>query len=185
MAPDVDRSNGRGPNHRDLPHSLLYAGGGVLVLAIIVSLWIGGGGANELLAPLGAAQTTLLTPQNLSLVPLGVAAGYLSHLLLDSMTPARIFLSRPGGRRVGPGSVKTGGSVEHLLRAVLVLGAAAVFLGVYGSGLFLPGGGVGIVGTGLGTTAFGALWALFLTGSGGKDFHGDHVEHNQGRRLNR
>lgn len=135
MAPDVDRRSNPGPNHRALPHSLIFAGGGVTVLAVLASLYLSSTAGHELLAPLAQAQTTLLTPGNLSLVPLGVAAGYLSHLLLDSMTPARIFLLHPGGRRIGLGRVKVGGGVEHLMRIGLVLGALALFLGSYGGDL--------------------------------------------------
>lgn len=108
-APDLDRHIDDGPDHRSITHSVVFGGGGVVVLAAVVF----------------AAAHISATPY-LGAGAIGVAAGYLSHLLLDSLTPARVFVAGSGGRRIGPGLIKTGGLGEMGVMATLAVGVAAL-----------------------------------------------------------
>jgi len=111
-APDLDRLLDSGPSHRSLPHSLGLAGGGAVLVAAIAAT---------------------LPEQHDFFVAAGFAAGYLSHLLLDALTPSRVPLLLPGGPRFGLGVIPTGSLREgilcflmtFLLAAVLVLRALA------------------------------------------------------------
>ncbi len=101
--PDLDRVINSGPSHRSLPHSLGIAGGAVVALALFA-------------AALPDANTFLITS--------GFAVGYLSHLLLDALTPSKIPLLLPGGPRFGIGIIPTGslreGACFFLLTLLLV-----------------------------------------------------------------
>lgn len=112
--PDLDRIVNDGPNHRSLTHSVVLAGGLVVVLAFILAQGMGA---------LGSA------------VVFGLAAGYLSHLLLDAMTPKSIPLLWPGGPLFSLGSIATGKLGERVVVWCLVTGAVVVALGAYGAGI--------------------------------------------------
>lgn len=112
--PDVDRLVNKGPNHRSLTHSLVIAGGGVALLALIVSVGLG---------MIGSA------------VVFGLAVGYVSHLLLDSMTAASIPLIWPGGPKFSLGSIATGKLGERVAVWGLVAVADVVALGSFGAGV--------------------------------------------------
>jgi membrane-bound metal-dependent hydrolase YbcI (DUF457 family) len=121
MLPDVDRGThgGRAPwNHRGLPHSLLLAGGvWVLIAALAVALY----GLDAPAAAYESGERARERPSALAgFLALGGASGYLSHLLLDSLTPKRVWLLLPGGRRVGWGGIRAGSSREFGLLLLLV-----------------------------------------------------------------
>lgn len=117
-------------DHRSLPHSLLFGGGGIVVLALIAYLWISGLPANAI-APetLGLA---VFAPGTLALLAPGAAVGYLSHLILDAMTVKGIWLGMPRGKRIGlpkKKAIRTGGLAElglWFVMVVLTVGLAAL-----------------------------------------------------------
>ena len=145
--PDEDRVLDDSPNHRSLTHSLSFAV--VLFLAFLVYLrprmadlgpqfaqeaaglpfipFIGGFGGEELAAGVGSYLAGLLF-----IAVAGLGLGYLSHLLLDALTPAGIWLVLPGGPRLRvPVISKVGDAREAVaerLLAVVALGGAGVVL---------------------------------------------------------
>lgn len=146
MVPDWDRALDKGPDHRSLTHSLIFAGGFAVLAAVLAVAAFGfagsGGGPRGEEPPLSG----LISGDPSPLAPLlgafavGGAAGYVSHLLLDSLTGKRIWLLLPGGPRFGLPVFTTGGLGEALLLMVLLalLGWAVFALLTGGSGL--PGG---------------------------------------------
>lgn len=118
--PDVDRVVNKGPNHRSLTHSVVFAGGLVVALAFAVTA---GGyiAADGLEGALIAAAVW------------GLAVGYVSHLLLDSMTDKSVPLLWPGGPLFSLGSVATGKFGERLVLWLLLVVCAAVVVAVYGA----------------------------------------------------
>ena len=128
--PDMDSAPGSEDpkaryDHRGYPHSLVFAGGGVLVLA----LWavaIFGHPAPDLARglPLPEALVALSEGPPAPLVgvaAVGFALGYLSHLLLDALTTKGIWLSSPGGRRLAFPLVKEGRVPEPLVSLLITL----------------------------------------------------------------
>lgn len=116
--PDQDRHISSGPNHRSLTHSLLFAGG----LAVVVGVFIG-------------TVSTTTDPGLRAAVAafgLGIPAGYLAHLLLDSLTPKRVWLLLPGGPRFGAGFIDTGGIGEGLVFVALCVLGGGTLLSVVG-----------------------------------------------------
>lgn len=127
--PDIDAkvNIGNDYDHRSLPHSLLFGGGGFTVLALIAYLWLR---ANT--PELGSG---LLEPSTLTLLAPGAAVGYLSHLALDAPNRSGIWLLAPGGKRLAPPkqyAVKTGGMVELLIRVALIVACVVLGLAVLG-----------------------------------------------------
>jgi membrane-bound metal-dependent hydrolase YbcI (DUF457 family) len=100
--PDKDRLLNPGRDHRSWPHSIILGGGGILIAAYYLSRWL-----VEEHVPL------------LALAPYGVAAGYLSHLMLDALTGAGVWVLAPGGPRVRLASIELGGPGEDLVRGSL------------------------------------------------------------------
>lgn len=123
MVPDWDRALDTGPDHRSLTHSLVFAGGLVVFAAIMAVAAFGFAGAPGEGTPVVSG---VLLEDPSPLAPLlgafavGGAAGYVSHLLLDSLTGKRIWLLFPGGPRFGLPVFNTGGLGEALFLVVLV-----------------------------------------------------------------
>lgn len=155
IAPDVDAKLSflhpfrPGYDHRSFPHSLLFGGGGVLLLALIGYLWLSGLPAAAIIPePLGIG---VFTPDTLALLAPGVAIGYLSHLALDAMTVSGIWLRVPRGKRVGlpkKKAVRTGSLTELLVWFVMVIITVGLGVAVFAPALdalggveFLYGGG--------------------------------------------
>lgn len=112
-------------DHRGYPHSLLFAGGSVCLLALwAVALF--GHPAPDLAQglPLPEALVALSEEPSAPLVGLaavGFALGYLSHLLLDALTTKGIWLARPGGRRLAFALVEEGRVPEPLVSLLITL----------------------------------------------------------------
>lgn len=127
--PDIDSS--RDPNdprrfdHRRLPHSIVFAGGGVLLIALLAVAAFGYPSA-ELGEDRSLSSALLLLYQGapgelVAVVAVGGALGYLSHLFLDSLTTKGVWLLWPGGRRLGFPLVKQGGLPEPLVLVGIAL----------------------------------------------------------------
>lgn len=128
--PDVDLKWSKGPNHRSFTHSLIL--GAVLLAASIFSKgWLdgispSGGGLPEDLQWLAAAPGTFAV---------GAGVGYLSHLVLDAMTPKGIPLVLPRGPELHLAYVPTGTFRETRVSVFLVLAAAALLAEAWGPGV--------------------------------------------------
>lgn len=145
-SPDIDVHTGRGKAHRWWPHSLIYAGGAMVALAVLAWVWLGaflGGVAydwlatrpatGDLLGALPAQSRELVVERMPTLFITGLTVGYLSHLALDAMTPARIYLGSPNnGRKIGPGTIPNGSVKEMSVRLVLAVATVVVVIGAYG-----------------------------------------------------
>ncbi|MBA3231316.1 MAG: metal-dependent hydrolase [Acidobacteria bacterium] len=141
--PDVDRSENAGPNHRALPHSLLLAGGAVLAGTLVGASYLSSAAAPpaaegllasvEVAPELTARASALVEAGYASAAVAGLGTGYLSHLVLDALTPARIWLLFPGGSKVGyPLLARVGDAREALVRWALVILSGLLVLGVWG-----------------------------------------------------
>lgn len=128
MVPDWDRALDSGPDHRSLTHSLVFAGGAVVLAAVAAVAVFGFAGAGAAQGVAAGVEGLLLrdpSPLAEAFGPLvgafsvGGAAGYVSHLLLDSMTGKRIWLLFPGGPRFGLPVLNTGGLGEWLFLLLL------------------------------------------------------------------
>lgn len=113
--PDQDRRLDKSANHRSITHSLVLGGGAAVVCAIVIGAF---------------AASIAVEPElknTLAAFGLGLPAGYLAHLALDSLTPKRVWLLAPGGPRFGPGFMEGGGIGEGLLFVALcAVGGAAL-----------------------------------------------------------
>ena len=127
--PDVDAARDpEGPrryDHRRLPHSLVFAGGGVLLAALLAVATLGYPPADLAYdQPLPSALSTLYEadPKGLvAVVTVGGALGYLSHLLFDAFTTKGIWLMQPGGRRLVVPLVTKGRLPEPLVLVGITL----------------------------------------------------------------
>lgn len=133
MIPDWDRALDTGPNHRSITHSLVFAGGFAVLTAVLAVATFGFAGAGEIGGAVPDLRGFLFeTPPGGQAAPylgtfaVGGAAGYVSHLLLDSLTGKRIWLLFPGGPRFGLGIFRTGtlGEAAFALLLVALLGYA-------------------------------------------------------------
>lgn len=122
--PTLDPTDQRRYDHRRWAHSLL-PGAGAILLALITVLRFGypaaGSGEDELIP---VALSLLLEKDfghAVSVVAVGAAVGYLSHLALDTLTAKGIWLTRPGGRRLGVPLVKHGRLPEPLVLGAITL----------------------------------------------------------------
>lgn len=121
--PDVDAprdlEDPRRYDHRRGPHSLVFAGGGVLLAALLAVAAFGytptrlGEGEPLFLALVQLYQGA--TGKLAAVVAVGAALGYLSHLFLDLFTTKGIWLLRPGGVRLALPVVRKGGLPEPLV----------------------------------------------------------------------
>lgn len=132
--PDVDLAWADGPNHRSFTHSLVVAGGGLAVGAYAL--------ASGLQASAAGGQMWGLPVTLFAGLIWGLLAGYLSHLVLDSLTSKGIPLVNPGGKVVGFRVLDTDGPGEALFVALLAAGliAAGIALGV--AAIPAVGGGI-------------------------------------------
>ena len=145
--PDQDRHLDNSYDHRSVTHSMLVAGG----LVVLAALWTVGnfGFAGQNLQALADDPGPLV-----GVFSVGAATGYLTHLVLDSMTPKRVWLLLPGGPKFGLILVgRTGGLGEW----VVFFGLAALF----GAGLALQ---TGILSDELAGASFG--WSTGLSFAG-------------------
>ena len=121
--PDVDAprdpEDPRRYDHRRGPHSLVFAGGGVLLAALLAVAAFGypptqlGEGEPLFLALVQLYQGA--TGKLAAVVAVGVALGYLSHLFLDFFTTKGIWLLRPKGVRLALPVVRRGRLPEPLV----------------------------------------------------------------------
>ncbi|MDP9474357.1 MAG: metal-dependent hydrolase [Actinomycetota bacterium] len=135
--PDVDSSPEsedpkRRYDHRGYPHSLVFAGGGVLALALWAVALLGYP-ASDLARdlPLSAALVAVSEgpPAPLAgVVAVSFALGYLSHLLLDALTVKGIWLLSPGGRRLAFPLVRQGRVPEPLVSLLITLALLPVLV---------------------------------------------------------
>lgn len=145
--PDKDRLVDSGPNHRSLTHSLAFGLGISFVLVSYVHprvVEIGPALGSRLGDRLGelpvlgalvggtfASAAGEWVASLVLIAALGAALGYLSHLLLDALTPAGVWILLPGGPRLClPIVRKVGNATESLInrgfQVVTALGAVAV-----------------------------------------------------------
>ena len=119
--PDQDRFFDDSPKHRSMTHSLVLGGGAAVAAALLLQAFA----ASVAVEPGFAAAMTAFG--------LGLPAGYLAHLLLDSLTPERIWLLLPGGPRFGPGFMEVGSIGEGVVFLALCgAGGAALMSGLGG-----------------------------------------------------
>ncbi|MGF1473179.1 MAG: metal-dependent hydrolase [Rubrobacteraceae bacterium] len=121
--PDIDAprdpEDPRCYDHRRGPHSLLLAGGGVLLVALLAVAAFGypptrlGEGEHLFYTLVQLYQGS--TGKLAAVVAVGATLGYLSHLLLDLFTTKGIWLLRPGGLRLALPVVRKGGLPEPLV----------------------------------------------------------------------
>ena len=119
-------------DHRGYPHSLLFAGGGVLTLA----LWavaIFGYPPRDLAEGLPLAEALVSLSEGppaplAGALAVGFALGYLSHLLLDALTVKGIWLMSPGGCRLAFPLVKEGRVPEPLVSVLVTLALLPVLV---------------------------------------------------------
>lgn len=149
--PDKDRLVDSGPNHRSLTHSFAFGLGISYVLVAyvrprvveigpalgsrlgdrlgelpVLGALVGGTFASGFASAAGEWVASLVL-----IAALGAALGYLSHLLLDALTPAGVWILLPGGPRLClPVVRKVGNATESLInrgfQVVTALGAVAV-----------------------------------------------------------
>lgn len=120
MVPDWDRVLDSGPNHRSVTHSLIFAGGFVVALAAFSVATFGfAGGGSTIRGFLLEGSARSMLASLLGTFAVGGAVGYISHLLLDSLTGKRIWLLFPGGPRFGLPLFITGEFGETLFGLVI------------------------------------------------------------------
>lgn len=138
--PDVDAKVNPGPAHRRIPHSLVFGGGGAVLVALLLLSWMGSPQGERLLVGASGAGGPVL-PEALPMVVVGAALGYLTHLALDACTRSGIWLFMPKGTRVGLPrrySLRTGGPSERLVGVVIVAGCLLVGLYVFAPAISPP-----------------------------------------------
>lgn len=140
--PDEDRVVNDGPNHRSLTHSVAFAAVVAAFLLAYVSPRIPDIGpavgsklvelplAGGLLGEANAGSIGEYLAALMLIGAIGLAIGYFSHLLLDALTPAGVWILLPGGPRFSlPLVSKVGNATEDLFDAGFRL-CAAVGVGV-------------------------------------------------------
>ena len=126
--PDMDAKINPGPAHRGLPHSLVFGGGGAILVVLVLLGWMNSTVGERQLASLSAAGGPV-SPEAASMAVVGSGIGYLTHLVLDACTKSGIRLLLPKGRRIGLPrrySLRTGGTTERLVGVVIVAGCLLV-----------------------------------------------------------
>lgn len=118
--PDQDRWLDQSANHRSITHSLVFGGGAALAGAVFLALFAS---SLSVEPALRAALTAF---------GMGLPAGYLAHLALDSLTPKRVWVVFPGGPRFGPGFMEGGGIGEGILFLTLCAAGGAALMSVLG-----------------------------------------------------
>lgn len=149
--PDVDLALGGGPDHRSMTHSLVFAGGALIAGAYFLLTALGinvlaaftGGGIR---APGASGEAILGIPLTVhAALVMGLVVGYLSHLLLDSMTPKGIFLLTPDGPRVGLRFIDTDSAAETFFYGLLVVAIAAIAILTFPVSLGALVGGAAVI----------------------------------------
>lgn len=110
--PDMDQSMARGPHHRGILHSVVL---GVLLFGAVYFF---------------SYELRSHSPWNW--IVYGAMIGYLSHLLLDSLTPAGIPLLLRHGPTVGLRMISTGSLGDRLLGVAFLIADVALVLHLLG-----------------------------------------------------
>lgn len=132
--PDIDREVNSGPNHRSVTHSAVIAG----LPALATGLFAGNLVSALMPAVLGDVPVVgALAAELLRYLLVGAAVGYLSHLLLDALTPKRIPLLVGGSPRFGFPLVnsKRYPFLEPLAALSLTVAAALVGINLWAGGV--------------------------------------------------
>lgn len=150
--PDVDLALGGGPDHRSMTHSLAFAGVPLVVGAFLLLSALGldvtgslsGGGIAAVGGGSGEAILGIPLTVHAALV-MGLVVGYLSHLVLDSLTPKGIFLLTPDGPRIGLRFIDTDSSGETFFYGLLIVAIAVTALITFPLSLGALVGGVAVI----------------------------------------
>ena len=136
--PDEDRVLDDGPGHRSITHSVAFAAGVAFVFLSylgprlssleavfangISGLPVLGGLAGPEVASSAGAVLGAWFAETVLAGAVGAGIGYVSHLALDALTPAGVWVLLPGGPRISlPVVSKVGNATEKLINRFLAL----------------------------------------------------------------